>query len=1225
AMLFFAVIQGSSGLAARSDGHELDLQFDHPLDTEGMIFNGGFIQDRNGFLWIGTQSGLLRYDGYDVKKYASGHDSISSDYCYTIFEDRDGLIWITTPDGLNKYDKESDVFTVYKNDPENPYSISHDVFNWTPQAVCEDADGYLWIGTQQGLNRYDKKNNSFSRYLSDTNNPHSLSSNSIWSVYVDKRNTLWIGTDKGIERFDKTANIFHHYQHDPKNPASISSNHITAIIEDKKSAIWIGTKKDGLNKFNQATGSFVRYKNEEGHPYSLSNNAIFSIAELKSGKTLITHGVDGDGFDVFDPETKTFTNQRPIADSKSSLSFNHIMNTYEDRADIVWIVTFNGKLDKIDKESKKFRLYQHYPNNDQSLSNNTIAVIYEDQAGIIWFGSVSGLDRYDPKTNIYKHYKHNPSGASGLAEDLVIGIHEDREGSLWLMGSNLCRFVKESGKCAEVFPIDCHVGSTIIEDKKNPDNLWIATNLGGLVKFNKTTKTATNFRHDPNDQNSISNDVIWHIIQDKHGIIWAPTYGGGLDAFDPKTEKVITHYRHDPNNPASIGSNTLNHVYEDSAGDIWVGTVGGGLNRLNSDQTFTRFITTSGFPTDNIQNIIEDNNGYLWLGTKIGLVRFDPKTEAIRLFTKSDGLQSNEFWEYPPLKASDGRLWIFGPNGANSFYPDKLKDNPNIPPVVVTSLTQRGEKLNLGKAPELVKEINLDWKHNLLEFEFTALNYTSTEKNQYKYKLEGLDGEWFNSGARRFGRYTNIPSGKYTLRILGSNNDGIWNEKGTSITITVVPPIWERWWFITIMGMTVIGVMLGGFHLRVRAIESHKQELKVQVSERTKELSDANTQLAIAKEKAEVANHAKSEFLANMSHELRTPLNAVTGFSELLSSVVIDPKQKSYLDAIKIASKGLLTLLNDILDLSKVEAGQMTINYAETNLKMIFLEIEQIFSPKVTEKGLRFIVDIDKDLPPILMLDEIRLRQILLNLAGNAVKFTEKGYIRLAADKNQGYGDVSRIDLIISVEDTGIGIPEDQREIIFESFKQQEGQDVSKFGGTGLGLAICKKLVEIMDGHISVSSGVGEGSTFEVILRGVAVPSGEASLIEEKSYDLKSIKPEVKKDEGSLNAFVNESIERPFDLIYILNDNVLPIFQSLKDSMIIGKVMELGKMLHQAGVEHNSRELVVFSGELNAFAEAFDIVNLEKKLQEFPALVERIMVTIQVDRPKTEVFDIKKS
>ncbi len=819
-MMLILLFSSWSNIHANAD----KLQFDHPLDVGGAVFNGGFIQDRDGFFWIATQSGLVKYDGYGLKKYTSGAPgSISSDSVFSIYEDSDGMIWCTTSNGLNRYDKNTDSFTVYKHDPDTPDSISHDVYNWANQTIAEDTDGNLWFGTQQGLNRFDRSTELFIRFTHDPDDPGSLGSNNILAIFIDKQGVLWVGTDNGLDMFDIRTETCDHYRHEPNDNSSLSHNVVGAIFEDEKGRLWVGTRGGGLNSFEKETESFTRYLHDNDNPDSISDNFVYAINEFESGELWVTPGGDGIGFDIFDTGTETFTHDKHNPSDPKSLSNDHIMNVYEDRTGIIWVVIFDGKLDKLDKENRKFTLYRHDPDNDNSVGDNVIFVIFEDRDGIIWIGSdTGGLDRYDPTTDTYTHYKHDPSDPDSLPESYVIGILEDSDGNFWLMSDNLWLFDRERGKVARVFPMKCDYGSTIIEDSRDSNLLWIATSSGGLVKFEKNTQSSTNYTHDPNDPESIANDVVVQIFQDTEGMIWVPTFGGGLDTFDPHTGKVVAHYRHDPDDPASIGANTLNHAYEDSAGTLWVGSVGGGLNTLNADGTFTRYTEQNGFLTNNVANIIEDNHGFLWLGTKIGLIRFDPNTGATKLYTQSDGLQSNEFWEYPHLKTRDGQLWVYGANGANSFYPDRLKDNPSIPPIVMTSLTRGGETIYMGKAPERVKELTLNWRQNFFEFEYAALNYTKPEKNRYKYILEEFDSEWYDAGTRRFGRYSHIPGGTYTLRIIGSNNDGVWNEEGLSLKIQVIPPFWRTWWFYVLCAAGLFVIFGVIYQSKIKQLHAEK-------------------------------------------------------------------------------------------------------------------------------------------------------------------------------------------------------------------------------------------------------------------------------------------------------------------------------------------------------------------------------------------------------------------
>ena len=463
---------------------------------------------------------------------------------------------------------------------------------------------------------------------------------------------------------------------------------------------------------------------------------------------------------------------------------------------IIWLANLNGTLDKLDPESHKFEIYVHSPDDPHSISDNLVNVSVEDSEGTIWFSTNNGINRFDRENKRFTRYLSNPKDPHSIPGNFVCGPYEDSQKNLWVTSSDnyLSLFDKQKGIVIQTFKT-VKFPLVVIEDQTDRRYLWITSWGNGLARFDKTTQTTRIFRHDPDDAQSISNNNLVDIYQDVDGIIWLPTMGGGLDLFDPRTGKKIKSYRHDPNDPHSIGSDTVSHIFQDSTGVFWASTYGGGLNRFDrKTEFFERFTQENGFPTNSVTHILEDDDGNLWIGSKIGYIRFTPRTRITRVYTTDDGLAGNEFQEAGIAKSRDGRFWLATITGANSFHPRELKDNAFIPPVHLTSFRQGGVEIDAGMAPERIRRISLDWRDNFFEFDFVALNYTNARQNKYVYRLQGFEDDWNNVDTLRYGRYTNIPGGVYTLQLKGANNDGVWNEKGSAITLVVAAPPWKRWW-----------------------------------------------------------------------------------------------------------------------------------------------------------------------------------------------------------------------------------------------------------------------------------------------------------------------------------------------------------------------------------------------------------------------------------------------
>jgi len=1092
-----AVVVILFSFGATSHAQEPILRFEHPF-TLDMPINQAIIQDQDGFLWLGTQNGLVRYDGYETTIYRTGPNSISNDNVVALFEDAQGVLWIgTVGGGVTRYDENTDRFTHLRHDPDDPNSLVSDVITYSAQSLFVDSTGILWIGTQTGgLDRFDISTETFTHYQHDPDDPDSLSDNYVFSIIEDHLGRIWVGTGSGLERFDPETETFTHYKNDPDDPDSIGGGWAARLLVDKDDPdiMWIGTVGGGLNKLDMSTETFTRYSQDPSISGSESTDGILALEEDDLGRIWIgwwQYPVEG-GLSLFDKESETFV-AHYMADSSDphSLSSNSILGLYYDRSGIMWIANNMGVVDKYDREAQKFRLYQHDPNNPDSISNDGGVPYYEDREGVMWIGTVEGgLNRYNADTDTFTYYMHDPDDPSSIRHNFVTRIYEDSSGTFWIAtrGGALSIFDRETGQCTKHYihdpddPTSIPAADSIryiIEDQDDPNILWMGAFLSGFFSFNKETEEFAVYEPGLN---------VLHLYQDADGIIWLSTIASGFLSFN-KTTGEFMQYVQDPDDPDGLGANQVMEIHEFTPGYLWIATVGGGLARFDKgNQTFQIYNKENGFPANAVLTIREDGGGNLWMGTDEGLVRFNPETEEVRIYRKGDGLQGDVFLDAAAWVTHDGQMWFGGVNGVNSFYPEQIHDNPNVPPIVLTSLTQGGEEIELNRALTELQAVEFDWQDNFFEFEYAALNYTLPEKNQYAYMLEGFDKDWYQAGTQRFGRYSGLPPGDYTLRIKGSNNDGIWNEEGIALPITIIPPFWRRGWFQGLIIVTVLGAVLGGIALRFRVIQNQKRQLEIQVMDRTRELEEARKVEEKARQAAERANQSKSVFLAHMSHELRTPLNAILGYAQVLKRRPLEPDIISNLDTIQRSGEHLLTLINDILDIAKIEAGKIELYPAPFYLPGFMQGIAGIFYSRAAAKNLLFSYDVVGDPPQVVNADETRLRQVLFNLLDNAVKFTDAGQVtlRLRCLEEPETGakhPQAQVRVRFEVEDTGIGIDPEQIKRIFEPFEQVSERS-RRVEGSGLGLAISRQLVQLMGSDLQVKSEPNQGSlfSFEVAL-----------------------------------------------------------------------------------------------------------------------------------------------
>jgi len=821
-----------------------ELRFDRISTEQGLSGNEvwSIAQDKQGFMWFGTTNGLNRYDGYAFKVFKHDPDdpnSLSENLIRALYTDHTGTLWIGTwSGGLNRYVPESDQFIRYQHDPDDPHSLGSDSI----RAIFEDQAGTMWLGTVGGgLNRFDRETEQFVRYLHDPDDPGSLSGNDIYSIYEDREGALWIATwAAGLNKFDRETEQFTRYLHDPADPSTLSNNNPYAIFEDQAGVLWVGTWDGGLNRFDRETEQFTRFLHDPDDPSSLSHDQAISIYEDQAGDLWI--GTNGGGLNRFDRKSEQFVRYQHISTDPASLAQDNVVQIFEDEGGIVWIGTFGGGVSIYDRRKQHFAVFQHDPLDSSSLSSNDVWAIHEDPAGNLWVGTNGGgLNRFDRETRQFSHYLHDPDDPQSLSNNTVRAIYEDNAGQLWLGTSGgLNRYNPQTKQFKSYLhnPDDANSLShntvlRIIEDQTGL--LWIAT-LGGLNSFNRETEQFTRFLHDPDDPNSLSHDVVWTIYEDRADDLWVGTESGGLNRFDRETKQFI-RYRHDRNDHASLSSDGVKAIHEDQSGTLWIGTFGGGLNRFDRNTGgFTHYGEKEGLPGDTIETILEGEQGNLWLGTSSALSRFDPQGEVFRNYDKRDGLQTNEFNFNAAFRRSDGQMFFGGVNGLNAFYPADLQDNSHVPPIVITDFQLANESVPIGGDSVLLRAINetndlvLSYQDRVISFEFTALDYAAPDKNRFRYKLEGFEDAWNEVDSdRRFATYTNLDPGDYVFRVIASNNDGVWNEEGASIKITITPPWWETTWFRIGLVLLVVGLLVGGFGWRVRSLQVRSRELEAQI------------------------------------------------------------------------------------------------------------------------------------------------------------------------------------------------------------------------------------------------------------------------------------------------------------------------------------------------------------------------------------------------------------
>lgn len=1092
-------------MCMRASGQADIYKFSHLDVYDGLSNNqvNSIWKDQQGFMWFGTLSGLNRYDGYEFKVFrrvAGDSTSLTDNYIDKLFEDHLGNLWVNTRIGFNIYNPVLENFdrniTPYLEQLSLPTdivinSIAQDnqgdywyitvgdglyFYNDTQKSVrhlplrnnaenqpvnimdvAENGGDSFWIIYADGvLEQYDKR----SLKMINSSAQLSIENKSVllnYKILTDREGDLWcfaVEDPRGVYYYQPKDSMLLHFHKNSKQ-VRLNNNVVRDVVLDSTGLVWIGTDHGGINLLNKHTLEVQYLMHKKYDNNSISENTIYDLYREDNGTIWV--GTFKKGISFYHKNLVRFPIVQQQESEEESLPYDDANCFAEDAQGNLWIGTNGGGIIYYDREHQTFQQFLHDPEDPNSLSNNVVVSLFIDHEGYLWIGTYyGGLNRYDGEN--FVRYRHDPDNPQSLADDRVWEIYEDSR-----------------------------------------HNLWIGTLGSGLDLFDREKGVFYHYRM--GDQNSVHSDYIASIREDQQERLWIGT-AYGVDVLDLNTGR-FHYYNSAPGNPHSLSNFNVNFVLVDSLNRVWIGTREG-LNLYDPEKDgFRVFKTKDGLSDNTIQAILEDDQHNLWISTPQGLSHMvlegglkDGLTYRFNNYNKSDGLQK-EFNTESAFKTSQGELIFGGPNGFNIFMPESIEDNTITPKVVITDLRlydqsiQPGEEILgdeiLSQSITLTKEVVLSYQHNMVSFAFSALNFHQPEKNQYQYKLEGFNNQWLTTDSKsRVATYTNLAPGEYTLKVKASNNDNLWNETGTSLKITILPPFWKTSWAIGLYALIIIFALLLARRLVTeRARMNFRLEQQSQEAQRMFEL-----------------DMMKTKFFTNVSHEFRTPLSLILTPLESIIKHTGDNDLKKHLEMVHRNARRLLNLVNQLLDFRKLEVQEVRLNPSEGDIIKFIEEVSYSFTDLSENKNIGF--SFHSFVPALeTYFDQDKLEKILFNLLSNAFKFTpERGHVSVEVD----YADVEHkphrapagnraerwtlpqqqwqhpLGLAIRIKDTGIGIPAEKQDRIFDKFFQNEISGPMVNQGSGIGLSIANEFVKLHKGRILVESQPEKGSCFTVLL-----------------------------------------------------------------------------------------------------------------------------------------------
>ena len=1066
------------------------FDFDNGLPRSRVTY---ILEDRLGYLWVGTDYCLYKFDGYQFKTYLQG--TAANQIIDNILEDRSGTLWVGTPKGLNKYNRITDSFSLYAL-PMDTSALKSIYEAIGIKSLCENRNGNLWVGTRSGLYNFNTEKGTFNLIKGKQGQPNALNGKSIGVIYQDKTGNLWIGTggykskNGGLFFFDPSSGIIKHFVHDPSNPKSLAENWVTAIYQDKPGNLWIGTN-GGLDKFDFTNQTFIHFKHNDHNANSLNSNAIKCISEDDDGNLFI--GTWDGGLNKYNLKAEKFSSYLLNNNRNENKNVN-VSSLFVDHSGIMWLGTYHNGLYKIVTQSKSFFRAQNSVINSEKIRNLlkglSINAIYRDNRGIIWIESSDGVKSINPDLSIGSAFLNGIPGLDIMGNS----IFKDKTDKLWvgkvlglyvidLKTKKINRYIHDP---ADSNSISDNQITSIAED--NNGVIWLGTFNHGIEKYERNNGTFKHFLLNSHESTppAFKDQAVWSIFVDSRGFLWIGAYKG-LAIFDPSNE-IFKWYIPHSNDVSSQWYYYVFDFLEDHNGVIWLATVEGLVRFDRKSDTFTFYGKDNNLADEIVEALLEDKHGNIWLSTTTGISMFSPQTKKFRNFGKRYGL--NKSYNSTAFKDSEGNFYFGNSTGISIFNPDSLYSDDPPPPVVLTDFKFSYKSAQLDSSISVKKNIELNYQQNQFSIEFSALDFINSSQNKYAYKLEGYDKDWIYCGTRHQVTYMNLDYGTYTFKVIGSNSDETWNQKGASLTITIFPPWWRTTWAYIFYGFAFVLTLYG---LRRYELNRVKLKDKIKLDE------------AILEEREET-DKLKSRFFANISHEFRTPLTLILGPAEKINSQTSGDIIKDS-GIIKRNSKRLLQLVNQLLDLSKLEGGKLKLEASKNNIVSFVKGIVLSFESLSEEKDITLKIESEKEFIEVYF-DKEKMIKILSNILSNAFKFTLRdGKITIAikechaelvsASNISGkIPDQVRLDKLknyveIKIRDTGIGISQEELPKLFDRFYQVDSSLTKEHEGTGIGLALTKELVELHHGSIGVQSENGNSAN-----GGTSLPAGKAGWTE---------------------------------------------------------------------------------------------------------------------------------